>query len=81
MWYHNVIFFAAGLIFFFIPGLYFVIGLHNPRFSRLWFFDPAQRKQYLVIAKRMFIWWISAGAFGIACALFWYSLGLLGIRK
>ena len=66
---HNVTFLVVGAVFLFIPAYFLVIGQGNEPFERTWFLDRAERVRYGVIARRMLIWFISAGAFGIVWSL------------
>ena len=66
---HNVIFLVVGAVFFFIPVYFLVIGQGNEPFTRTWFLDRGQRARYGFIVRRMLVWFISAGAFGLMWSL------------
>jgi hypothetical protein len=61
----NILWLAAFAIFLFLPVYFLVFGKHKP-FQRDWFINKEERARYGVIVKRMFIWFVSAGAFGAA---------------
>ncbi|MBS0176218.1 MAG: hypothetical protein JSR64_19475 [Nitrospira sp.] len=65
----NVLWLIAALVFFLVPGYMFVIGSSSAPFSRLWFLEPEERARYAVVAKRMFVWFVSAGATGVLWSL------------
>jgi len=71
----NLLWVAGAVVFFFVPAYLFVVGRDNGPFSRLWFLNSEERARYAVIFKRMFIWFVSAGATGLACSL---VLGRMG---
>ena len=66
---HNVTFLVVGAAFMFIPVYFLVIGHGNEPFSRTWFLDREERARYGVITRRMLVWFISAGAFGLLWSL------------
>ena len=59
----------AVLIFFLIPGKYFVLGQDHQPFDRTWFADPDERLRYGVLVKRMLAWFFAAAVFGV----FWVA--------
>ena len=62
---HNVLWLSSATIFFLVPGYFFVLGRNNEPFENLtWFLDPDDRARYGVVVKRMFVWFVSAGAVG-----------------
>lgn len=74
---HNLIFLVVVAVFFFIPVYFLVIGQGNEPFSRNWFLDKENRVRYGIIVRRMLVWFISAGAFGMV----WSSVFDLLLRK
>jgi hypothetical protein len=74
---HNVMFLVVGVVFLFIPGYFLVIGQGNEPFSRAWFLDKEERERYGIVFRRMLVWFISAGAFGMV----WSSVVDLVLRK
>ena len=56
-------------VFFFVPSFMFVIGQDQGTGNRLWFLDPALRTKRLAMMRRMFCWFVSAGAFGTIWSL------------
>jgi hypothetical protein len=74
---YNLSFLAASAVFLFIPVYLFVIGPDSGPFSRAWFLSQEERSRYGVIVKRMFVWFLCAGAFGIV----WSPLfGFVGVK-
>ncbi|WP_445289531.1 hypothetical protein [Variovorax atrisoli] len=61
---YNLLWASAVMVFFILPAYFFVLGRSSEPFSRTWFINPADRARYLVIAKRLFVWFISAGVVG-----------------
>ena len=61
---NNLLWLLALAVFLFVPGYYLVLGKDTEAFSQLWFADREERARYFVIVKRMFIWFVSAGAIG-----------------
>src|SRR5438309_11916089 len=62
---HNVIFVGVLVVFFFVPGLIFVIG---PQWMRAGLRGPFNRDYWIAFrtaALRMFCWFLSAGAVGM----------------
>jgi len=66
---YNLLFLLAALVFFFLPAYFLVIGKGNEPFSRTWFMNREERARYWVIVRRMFVWFLSAGAFGAVWSL------------
>lgn len=66
---HNVTFLAVGAVFLFIPVYFLVIGQGNEPFNRTWFLDKEERERYGIVFRRMLVWFISAGAFGMVWSL------------
>ena len=62
---NNVLWLAATAVFFLVSCYFLVIGSGNEPFSRTWFLDREERARYSVIVKRMFVWFVSAGAVGV----------------
>src|SRR5580700_11098682 len=60
----NLYWLCGFVVFLIVPTIYFVVGRNNAPTSRTWFFDPGQRAQRLIIAKRRFCWLVSAGLVG-----------------
>ena len=60
----NTLWLLAAAVFLFIPVYFLVFGRHEP-FQRDWFMNKEERARYGVITKRMFVWFVSAGAVGI----------------
>src|ERR1035437_1294754 len=75
---NNLLWLLAFVTFLGLPGYFLVIGSDNEAFSRTWFLDTEERARYGVIAKRMFIWFVSAGAFGSLWSLL---LGALSAKQ
>jgi len=65
---YNLLALVAGVIFLFVPGFFFVIGLNTGAFSRWWFTDPAERARYAIVVRHMFIWFVSAGVVNVLFA-------------
>ena len=61
----NALWLIALAVFFFIPVYFLVFGRHEP-FQPNWFMNNEERTRYVVIAKRMLIWFASAGVAGAA---------------
>ncbi|MBI3523519.1 MAG: hypothetical protein HY066_03150 [Betaproteobacteria bacterium] len=61
---NNMLWLSAAAVFFLLPGYFLVLGGDNEPFRRTWFLDPEERARYAVITKRMFVWFVSAGAIG-----------------
>ena len=61
----NTLWLLAAAVFLFIPVYFLVFGRHEP-FQPNWFMNKEERARYGVIAKRMFVWFVSAGAVGVA---------------
>src|SRR5437870_7166749 len=61
---NNLLWLSAAVVFFLLPGYFLVLGSDNEPFSRTWFLDPEERARYAVITKRVFVWFVSAGAIG-----------------
>jgi hypothetical protein len=57
----NLLWLAAAALFFLVPIYFLVIGSGAEPFGRTWFLAPDERARYGVIAKRMLIWFLSAG--------------------
>ena len=66
---NNLISLCFFSVFLVVPGYFFVIGKNTGVYSRFWFLDPAQRKAYWVISKRMFYWFAGAVGFGAIWSL------------
>ncbi|MCB8749071.1 hypothetical protein LHU53_19460 [Rhodoferax sp. U2-2l] len=66
---NNLLWLLAFVTFLGLPGYFLVIGSDNEPLSRTWFLGTDERVRYGVIAKRMFIWFIFAGAFGMPWSL------------
>ena len=62
---HNVAFLMVAAVFLFIPVYFLVIGQGGEPFSRAWFLDEEERKRYGVVSRRVLVWFVSAGAFGM----------------
>jgi hypothetical protein len=61
---HNLAFFAVMAVFLVLPVYLLVIGRGAEPFSRTWFLDKTERARYAIVAKRMSIWFVSAGVTG-----------------
>lgn len=61
---YNLLWASAAIVFFILPIYFFVFGRSSEPFGRTWFIKPADRARYVVVAKRMFVWFISAGIVG-----------------
>jgi hypothetical protein len=61
---NSLLWLLAFVTFLGLPAYFLVIGSDNEPFSRTWFLNTEERARYGVIAKRMLIWFVSAGAFG-----------------
>jgi hypothetical protein len=61
---YNLMWLSGSAVFFFLPVLFFVIGRNTGAFSRAWILDHKERAAYWIVVKRMFVWFVSAGAAG-----------------
>jgi hypothetical protein len=66
---HNLIFLIVAAVFFFVPVYFLVIGQGNEPFTRTWFMNQEERARYGVIGRRMLVWFLTAGAFGMVWSL------------
>lgn len=64
VWASNTLWLMAAAVLFFIPVYFLVFGRHEP-FQPNWFANKDERARYGVIFKRMFVWFVSAGAVGV----------------
>lgn len=62
---YNLIWLSFAAVFFFLPGVFLVIGRDTDAFSTFWIVDTKERAKYWVVMKRMFVWFISAGITGL----------------
>lgn len=71
----NALWLLAMVVLLFAPGYYLVLGQDTEPFERSWFLDSAERARYGVIARRMLVWFLSAGVVGLVWSgvfgLFW----------
>ena len=70
----NLLWLFGAAVFFLIPVYIFVIGLGTGRFSLDWFLNSEERARYWVVARRMFVWFVSAGAVGAVWSI---TIGLI----
>lgn len=77
----NLLWLAAMAVFLFVPVYFLVIGRGNESFDRTWFLDRGERARYGVIVKRMFVWFVSAGAAGTLWSLVFNYLLFEGAKK
>lgn len=61
---YNLLWASAAIVFFILPAYFFVLGRSSGPFSRTWFIDSADRARYVVVAKSLFVWFISASIVG-----------------
>jgi hypothetical protein len=57
------------IVFLAIPFTVFVLGQQEPRLSRWWLFDSAEREMMVPFFRRAFIWIISMAAVGSLLSL------------
>ncbi len=62
----NLAWFVVLTLFLYLPGYFLVVGASATRFGRTWLSDPAERRRYLAVVKRVLVWLVVAGAAGLA---------------
>src|SRR5271154_4579116 len=65
----SLLFLVVIAVFLIIPGIYLVLGHRFAPFRRTWVADPLERARYGMVARRMFIWFISAVVAGVVWSL------------
>jgi hypothetical protein len=65
----NLLWLFIASVFLFAPFFYLVLGRNARAFKRTWVLDSEERTRYAVVAKRMFVWFVSAATTGTALSL------------